>query len=86
MAAGIVVVGKTARGANFSMQHRETAMIAETPEEAAECLRELEDPDLRDRISRNGHEFISRYFPSGEPAQFWKEKIKHYKELLNQLP
>jgi glycosyltransferase involved in cell wall biosynthesis len=71
MAAGIVVVGKDARGANFSMQHRETAMLANTPEEAARALVDLEDAELRDRLSRNGHAFISRYFPSREPTDFW---------------
>lgn len=76
MAAGIVVVGKSARGANFSMEHRRTAMVAETPEEAAVALRELEEPALRETISRNGHEFISRYFPAGEPAAFWRTTLR----------
>lgn len=75
MAAGIVVVGKSARGANFSMEHRTTAMIAETPADAARSLRELEDFALRDRISRAGHEFISRYFPGGEPTVFWRKTL-----------
>jgi glycosyltransferase involved in cell wall biosynthesis len=78
MAAGIVVVGKSARGANFSMEHRETAMIAETPEEAAAALFELEDADLRDRISRAGHAFISRYFPAGDPTSFWREQLRAF--------
>lgn len=76
MAAGIVVVGKDARGANFSMQHRETAMLANTPEEAARALVELEDSELRDRLSRSGHAFISRYFPSREPAEFWRAALR----------
>jgi tetratricopeptide (TPR) repeat protein len=41
MASGIVVVGRTAKGANFSMKHGETAMIAETPAAAADALFEL---------------------------------------------
>ena len=76
MAAGIVVVGKTARGANFSMEHRHTAMVAETPEAAVDCLRELENPELRDHISRNGYEFIRRYFPEGEPTRLWQETFR----------
>jgi glycosyltransferase involved in cell wall biosynthesis len=76
MAAGIVVVGKSARGANFAMEHRQTAMIAETPQEAAQSLRELEDAALRDRISRAGHAFIRRYFPSGEPTEFWRKTLR----------
>ena len=72
MAAGIVVVGRSARGANFSMEHRRTAMVAETPEAAAESLREIEDATLRDRLSRNGHAFISRYFPEAEPLAHWR--------------
>ena len=83
MAAGIVVVGKTARGANFCMQHRETAMTAETPEEAAKCLFELENAELRDKISRNAYDYISRYFPVKKPAHFWQETIGQY-SLLKQ--
>jgi hypothetical protein len=72
MAAGIVVVGKSARGANFSMKHRSMAMVAETPEEAAACLRDLEDLELRERIARTAHDFIARYFPTNEPTEFWR--------------
>lgn len=78
MAAGIVVVGKTARGANFCMQHGETAMTAETPADAAKCLLELEDSGLRNKISLNAHQYISRYFPSGEPTVFWQQVIQLY--------
>lgn len=76
MAAGIVVVGKNARGANFSMEHRKTAMVAETARAAAECLRELEDATLRSSIARDGHAFISRYFPEQEPAQHWRQVLQ----------
>jgi glycosyltransferase involved in cell wall biosynthesis len=76
MAAGIVVCGKSARGANFAMEHRETAMIAETPEQAAVSLRELEDAALRDRIAKNAHAFIRRYFPAGEPTDFWRATLR----------
>jgi len=76
MAAGIVVVGRSARGANFAMEHRRTAMVAETPAEAAESLRELEDPTLRDRLSRDGRDFISRYFPDGEPRALWEATLR----------
>jgi hypothetical protein len=75
MAAGIVVVGRSARGANFSMEHRRTAMIANTPEEAAVALRELEEQELRDTIARNGWDFIRRYFPDAEPAEFWRSTL-----------
>lgn len=78
MACGVVVVGKTARGANFSMEHRRTAMVAETPETAAESLLELEDPALREYISRTGHAFISRYFPENEPAMHWRRMLASY--------
>lgn len=78
MASGIVVVGRTASGANFCMEHQKTAMIAENPEQAAQCLVELENDELRDNISRNAHSYISRYFASGEPTDFWKKTIQHY--------
>jgi glycosyltransferase involved in cell wall biosynthesis len=76
MACGIVVVGKNARGANFSMEHRKTAMVADTPLAAAEGLLEIEDAELRQSIADNGHAFISRYFPENEPAQHWRKVIE----------
>jgi len=75
MACGMVVVGKSARGANFAMEHRRTAMVAETPQEAAQCLRELEDLALRDSIARRARELISRYFPENEPTALWRSTL-----------
>lgn len=75
MAAGIVVVGRSAQGANFSMEHRRTAMVAETPEQVVESLHELEDAALRERISVQAREFISRYFARGEPSDFWRKAL-----------
>lgn len=72
MAGGILVVGKNARGANFCMEDGQTALVGETPEEAARALLRAEDDALRDTLARNGHEAISRYFASGEPATFWR--------------
>ncbi len=78
MAAGIVVVGKSAKGANFCMDHKQTAMIAETPEDAAQCLIELENAELRERLSQNAYAYIQRYFPAGEPQQFWQMVAHRY--------
>lgn len=78
MAAGIVVVGKNARGANFSMEHRRTALVAETPDEAAACLREIEDHSLREEIARNGRDYISRFFPENEPTTLWQETLREF--------
>ncbi|MGI0487300.1 glycosyltransferase family 1 protein [Pantanalinema rosaneae CENA516] len=78
MASGVVVVGKTARGANFCMEHRQTAMVAETPEAAAQCLLELEQAELRDRISRQAYQAIRYFFPSEEPTRFWQRCIQQY--------
>lgn len=78
MAAGIIVVGRTAQGANFCMQHGETSMVAENPQKAAECLRALEDAALRDKIAPKAYEYISYYFPSEEPARFWQKTIRQY--------
>ncbi len=75
MACGMIVVGKSASGANFAMEHRKTAMIAETPEAAARCLVELEDAALRDSIATAAHAFIGRYFPSGEPRGHWRQTL-----------
>jgi hypothetical protein len=86
MAAGIVVVGKSAKGANFCMEHKETSMIAETPEDAARCLIELEDIELRERLSQNGYAYIQRYFPTGEPQQFWQVVAQKYRSDLGLKP
>lgn len=76
MAAGIVVIGKNARGANFAMEHGKTAFVANTPEEAAQCLIEAEDAQLRTRISEAAHQQISRYFPRNEPTELWRQTIR----------
>jgi hypothetical protein len=78
MAAGIVVVGRSARGANFAMEHRKTAMLGETPQEAAVALRELESAELRESIAANASKFISRYFPTGEPRALWQRAVAEY--------
>lgn len=75
MAAGIAVLGRTANGANFCMQDGLTSLNAETPEEAAACLRRLEDPVLRERLTLAAHDFISRYFPDAEPRRYWEARI-----------
>ncbi|MCX5660739.1 MAG: glycosyltransferase [Planctomycetota bacterium] len=78
MAGGIVVVGKHAQGANFCMVHGETSLIANTPEEAAKCLRDAEDAGLRTRLAENGYKAISRFFPQAEPSQVWRDFLaKH---------
>ncbi len=75
MAAGVVVVGRDAGGANFCMKHRETALVARTPQETAAALRELEDPALRETLARRAHREISRFFPGGEPAALWRDVL-----------
>lgn len=72
MAAGVVVVGRTAQGANFCMVDGETALVGETPEAAAAALRAAEDAALRDRIARQAHERIARFFPRNEPLAYWQ--------------
>jgi glycosyltransferase involved in cell wall biosynthesis len=79
MAAGVIVIGKNARGANFAMEHGKTALIADTPEEAARCLREAEDADLRASIATAANAAISRYFPEGDPSAFWRDNIATYR-------
>lgn len=78
MAAGVVVVGRKATGANFAMEHGETALVAETPTEAAECLLLAEDLGLRERLAKNAHAAISRYFPANEPTAFWKKNLETF--------
>lgn len=78
MAAGIVVVGKTARGANFCMEHGKTALTGETPEEVVQCLFQLEDQTLRHTLAQNAYHSISQYFPDGKPAQFWQQKLEEF--------
>lgn len=81
MASGIIVVGKNAKGANFCMEHLDTAMLAATPAEAVHCLFELENAELRDRLSQNAYKAIKRYFPSEEPSEFWQKNIQRFSHL-----
>lgn len=78
MAAGVVVIGRKATGANFAMEHRKTALVAETPAEAAQCLLDAEDDALRERIAEAAHAAISRYFPANEPTEFWTQNLARF--------
>lgn len=73
MASGILVIGKNANGANFVMQHEKTALVANTPEEAAIMLKRAEDHELRTRLTQEGYNAIKRYFFDGDPAILWKQ-------------
>ena len=70
MAAGVVVIGKNATGANFSMQHNKTALVCNTVDETVENLFRAEDEKLRTELAGEAYNFISRYFPDAEPKQF----------------
>lgn len=78
LAAGIIVIGKNAMGANFSMQDRKTALIGRTVSETVDKLFEAEDEVLRIRIASAGYDFISRYFPENEPTEFWKKVLEKW--------
>jgi len=78
MAAGIVVVGRSAGGANFCMRHNETALVAETAEDAAAALRSIEDAAVRMRLSGAAYEYIQRFFPKNEPTQFWRDLLSRH--------
>jgi hypothetical protein len=75
MAAGIVVVGRNARGANFYMIDGQTAVVADTPEKVAKALLDLEQPEPRERLAKGGHDYIQRYFKEQEPSRFWREMM-----------
>jgi glycosyltransferase involved in cell wall biosynthesis len=72
MAAGIVVVGKDAQGANFYMRHGETALVANDAAHAAEALRAIEVDQAREELSRRAYAVARNWFPEGEPTAFWK--------------
>jgi len=72
MAAGIVVVGRDAAGANFYMKHRETALIANDPDQAVEALGEIENAAVREKLSRGAYAAARAWFPENEPTDFWK--------------
>lgn len=78
MASGLVVVGRTAKGANYAMEHEKTALVAETPAEAARCLKQAESFALRDAISRAAHTYISRFFADQEPLRFWQNNLQRF--------
>jgi hypothetical protein len=67
------VVGRDAGGYNFCMRDGETALVANSQDEAADALRSLEDPELRERLSRAGLACIRRFSPDAEPTRFWRE-------------
>jgi hypothetical protein len=75
MSAGMVVVGRNANSSNFYMRDGETALVADTPDKAAQALRALEDGALRERLSHAGHDYIQRFFKQEEPARFWRATI-----------
>jgi len=72
MAAGIVVSGKNAGGASFYMRDRETALVANSVGEAAAALREIEAPDLRQRLSETAYASVREFFPDAAPRRFWE--------------
>jgi hypothetical protein len=72
MAAGIVVAGKNAGGASFYMRDRETALVANSVEEAAAALREIEASDLRQRLSETAYATAREFFPDAAPRRFWQ--------------
>lgn len=78
LAAGVVVIGKNANGANFSMQDGKTAFIGNTVADTVEKLFEAENEALRVQIAKAGYEFISRYFPENEPTLFWRHILSEY--------
>ncbi len=78
MSAGVVVIGKNAGGANFSMRHLETAYVAQDVSESVAGLVELEDSSLREKLSKSAHTFISQYFPDAKPKELWIETINKY--------
>lgn len=78
MAAGIVVVGKTAQEANFCMQHGKTALTGDTPEAVVQCLFQLESASLRATLTHNAYDYIRQFFPEGQPKIFWQQKIQEF--------
>lgn len=76
MASGILVIGRNAGGANFSMIDRQTALVGNTPEAAARALVEAEDAELRERLTSSAYEFIQRFFPRHEPTEHWRAVLR----------
>jgi len=72
MAAGVVVVGRNACGANFCMQHGKTAMVCDYAEGAATFLLTLENPAIRTELAKRAYEYIKRSFADAEPTRFWR--------------
>jgi glycosyltransferase involved in cell wall biosynthesis len=75
MAAGVIVIGKNATGANFSMQHNKTALVCNTVDETVDSLFRAEDEKLRNELTNAAYDFISRYFPKAEPKAFWEKQL-----------
>jgi glycosyltransferase involved in cell wall biosynthesis len=63
MALGAPVVSTSLGAAGLGVTHEETALVADDPEEFAECvLRLMRDSELRAKISRNGREYVVSKF------------------------
>jgi hypothetical protein len=83
MAAGVVVVGRNANGANYCMQHGKTAMVCNYPEGTAAFLLALERSAVRQNLADRAYAFIKRYFPEGEPTRFWKTILANQKWITD---
>jgi len=77
MAAGVVVVGRNANGANFCMQHRKTALVCDYAEGTAAFLLALEKRSFREYLADNAYRYIQRFFPEAEPTRFWMSVLGH---------
>jgi glycosyltransferase involved in cell wall biosynthesis len=63
MALGTPVISTELGAMGLGVVHNETALLADTPEDFADCtVRLMTDPKLRQRLSVNGKEYVAERF------------------------
>jgi len=79
MALGTPVVSTTLGAAGIGVKHGETALIADGPDEFAECvLQLLKAPELREKIVRNARDYVAANFG-------WERSVEAMERVLQSV-
>lgn len=79
MALGTPVVATTLGAAGIGVRHGETALIADDPDEFAECvIRLMKNPELRAEIAKNAREHVAAKFG-------WERSVKAMEYALKSI-
>lgn len=70
MALGLPCIASDMPGYREVIKHGETGLLADSPEEFRECIEQLRDPALREKLGTAGRGF-SRYFTQEAVGKVW---------------